>query len=203
MCDSRTILMIEEVVEEKVRAGEMFTAFDISLEVKERGGHDRHRHMKKFVHDYHCRGLMGGDYDRTLMSIPGAKAQAWLYHPKSADPNTYKPQPRRKRTPKDGYRMDRRSRVTVPVAWVRAAGLLPGNQAFIAADSSSTALVVMRDCSAPKGFSVLQSYKVEKDGNVRIARTTLARAGLKSKRFAIDADGARIIVKPFRPRKSR
>lgn len=183
MCDTATIQMIEEVVEEKVKAGEMFTAYDISLEVKKRGGYDRHRHMKKFVHDYHDRGLMGTDYERVLISIPGVKRQAYLYHPKSADPSTYKALPRRRRTSDAGCSLDRRSRVTIPVYWLRAAGLLPGNQAFVTSDSTSNALVLTKDKPKTKTAVVLQTYKVEKDGNVRVAKTTLALAGMKGKNF--------------------
>jgi hypothetical protein len=203
MCDSATIQIIEEVVEEKVRAGEMFTAFDISLEVKKRGGTDRHRHMKRIVHDYHDRGLMGAGYTRTLITIPGAKAQAYLYYHKSDDPSAYKAQLRRRRGSDSGFRADRRARLCVPVYWLRAVGLLPGKQAYVASDTSSHALVLTRDKPDPSSTVVLQTYKVEKDGNVRIAKTTLARAGLTGKSYDIDGDSTRVMLRLHKPAKSK
>jgi hypothetical protein len=190
MCDSATIQIIEEVIEEKVRAGEMFTALDISLEVKKRGGTDRHRHMKRIVHDYHDRGLMGAGYTRTLIRIPDAKSQAYLYYRKSDDPSAYKVRPRRRR-------------VCVPVCWLRAVGLLPGKQAYVVSDASSHALVLTRDKPDPSSTVVLQTYKVEKDGNVRIAKTTLVRAGLVGKSYAIDGDSTRVMLRLHKPAKSK
>lgn len=194
MCNAATIQMIEEVCEEKVKAGEMFTAYDVSQEVRRRGGNDRHRNMKRHVHDFHCRGLMGGEYTRTLVSIPGAKAKAYLYHQSSDDPTLYQPQPRRRA--RDGaYRADRRARLCIPVYWLRSAGLLPGTEAFVTSDDSSHSLIVTRDRPDPSKTVVLQTYKVEKDGNVRIARATLQRAGLRGKSFAIDGDSARVLLR--------
>jgi hypothetical protein len=201
MCDSATIQLIEEVVEEKVRAGEMFTAFDVSLEVKKRGGTDRHRHMKRYVHAYHGRGLMGTDYARTLIPIPGARAQAYLYYPKSADPAGYRLWPRR-RSSDSGLRTDRRSRVCVPVCWLRAAGLLPGSKAYVVSDDGSHTLILTRDQPDPGKAVILQTYKVEKDGNVRIAKTTLARAGLTGKSYTIGGDGSRVMLRLHKPTKS-
>jgi len=87
--------VIEAVVNDKVQAGEMFTAYDVTKEVRNRGHRERHNNMKTVVHDYYGRGLMGSDYTRTLIPIQGAPVPAFLYHRYTDDPTTYNPsQPR-------------------------------------------------------------------------------------------------------------
>ena len=59
MCDWATQQLVEQVVQDRCRRAEMFTALDISLEVKRQGSRQRHRHMKTVVHRCFERGDMG------------------------------------------------------------------------------------------------------------------------------------------------
>jgi hypothetical protein len=91
MCDLTTYATIQDLCGENVARGDMFTAFDLSLEAKRRGISERHRHMKHAVHDYFDIGAMGPEYTRTLIAIPGANAPAWLYHRWEDDIQEYQP----------------------------------------------------------------------------------------------------------------
>ena len=82
---------IDEIVAQWVREGKMFTAFEVSLEVKKRGGQERHRNMREYVHETIFRlGIERGDYSRTLMDV-GAPEQAWVYHTIASNPYDYVP----------------------------------------------------------------------------------------------------------------
>jgi hypothetical protein len=92
MCDSASQVLIDDVVDEKINAQEMFTAFDISLEVRRRGGTERHREMKGYIHDVMKDKVQNGDYNTTSVAIPnGNPPQAILYYHAFSDPSTYKP----------------------------------------------------------------------------------------------------------------
>ena len=43
--------LVNEIVAEWVSGGKMFTAFEVSLEAKKRGVHERHRNLREFVHE--------------------------------------------------------------------------------------------------------------------------------------------------------
>ena len=90
---------INDVVGEWIREGKMFTAFEVSLSVKHSGVHERHRHMREYIHETIFRlGIQRGDYTRTLMDV-GAPEQAWVYHTLGANPYDHVPLERNDRTP--------------------------------------------------------------------------------------------------------
>src|SRR5262249_17456288 len=64
MCDIASIQIAEEIIQERVKAAEMFTAFDVSREARKRGSQERHRHLKEVTHAAFARGEMGADYTR-------------------------------------------------------------------------------------------------------------------------------------------
>src|SRR5262245_19074249 len=93
--DATTQDLINDVVTEFIEQGRMFTAFEVSLAVKDRGAPYRHRNMRDYVHEVVFR--VGGDrgtYTRTLMDV-GAPEQAWVYHPLTSNPYEYVPLDRR------------------------------------------------------------------------------------------------------------
>jgi len=81
------ISVVEAVVNEKVQAGEMFTAHDVTLEVRKRGHRADHNEVRDAVHAYYGRGGFGVGYTRTNISVPGG--QPLLYHRTVDDPSTY------------------------------------------------------------------------------------------------------------------
>src|SRR5215471_15587043 len=97
---------IDDIVQDWVREGRMFTAFEVSLAVKEQGIRERHRNMREYVHQSIFRsGIARGDYSRTLMDV-GAPEQAWVYHSIGSNPYEYEPLDRtghdRPRVKRDG-----------------------------------------------------------------------------------------------------
>lgn len=101
MCDAATQGVISSVVSSKVAAGEMFTAYDVSLAVQEslkqsrafNPSTHRHRHIKSDVHAAVEAACQGGQYDRNLQNV-GAPTPAWVYYPIGGDPASYVPIPR-------------------------------------------------------------------------------------------------------------
>lgn len=92
MCDSQSQALIDDVLDEKITAQEMFTAFDISREVQRRGSKERHRNMKNYIHQAMKDKVEHGDYNSISVAIPnGQPPYAILYHHAFSDPSTYKP----------------------------------------------------------------------------------------------------------------
>jgi hypothetical protein len=80
--------VVEQVCDEQVHNGGMFTAHDITLEVRNRGHRVGHHEVRDAVHDYFARGGMGVAYTRTTISVP-AGGTPFLYHRTADDPATY------------------------------------------------------------------------------------------------------------------
>ena len=93
--DEAVLDKIDDIVEEWISANKMFSAFEVSLEVKKRGLNERHRNMKSSVHDSIAEHG-DGKYTRTLMDV-GAPVHAWVYHPLTENPYTYEGLPRNDR----------------------------------------------------------------------------------------------------------
>jgi hypothetical protein len=99
MCEPSTLDLIREVVTEATDKDQMFTAFDISLQVKELAEErgelvERHRHMKGAIHQEIAQYLDSDLYERQLMDV-GAPTKAFVYFPEGQDPSGYRPKKRR------------------------------------------------------------------------------------------------------------
>src|SRR5262245_32729018 len=88
MADAATQRLIEQVVLEYVQAGAMFTAYDVTVEARNRGGNVRHSDGRDVVHELFQQGRMGAAYARTTVDV-GAPVKPLLYHRFSDDPNSY------------------------------------------------------------------------------------------------------------------
>jgi hypothetical protein len=82
--------VITHVVREFTSAGRMFTAFEISLAVKDRGIEERHRNMRDTVHEVIFEAGCPLGYTRTLRDV-GAPDPAWVYHLPEDNPYRYQP----------------------------------------------------------------------------------------------------------------
>jgi RNA-directed DNA polymerase len=99
MADAATKRMVEALVDEKVKVGEMFTAFDVTLAVRKIGGSVRHQEVRDLVHEIYENGRMGAAYTRSLIDV-GAPTKPYLYHRYSDDANSYRaPAPATPATP--------------------------------------------------------------------------------------------------------
>jgi hypothetical protein len=87
--DPQALPRIDEVVKQFVEQGRMFTAFEVSLAVKETGIRERHRNLRDRVHASIAEQA-GDNYTRTLRDV-GAPVQAWVYHRLRDNPYNYVP----------------------------------------------------------------------------------------------------------------
>jgi len=83
--------MIEDKIEEKMMACEMFTAFDITLAVQRAGIKKRHRKIRKEIKQVAGDLMWRYGYQNTLITLKGIGKKANLYHPPGADLDTYLP----------------------------------------------------------------------------------------------------------------
>lgn len=98
MCDLSTQSVIDSIVDSKVQGGELFTAFDVSLEVQRdlkasgsfHSDNHRHRNIKNDVHKSIDRYLNTAQYERQLRDV-GASTDAFVYYPQGCDPSSYVP----------------------------------------------------------------------------------------------------------------
>lgn len=88
--DPLLIAEIQNAIDAKVGACEMFTAFDVSRTVQNGGVRERHNNMKEVTHEYFGSGSMPG-YTRTLVRVDASKPEAWVYHPMGTDASQYQP----------------------------------------------------------------------------------------------------------------
>jgi len=79
--------VVESVVNDKVQNGDMFTAHDVTIEVRQRGHRASHTEVRDAVHDYYQRGGLGIGYSRTNISVPGGNP--FLYHRGVDNPANY------------------------------------------------------------------------------------------------------------------
>lgn len=84
---SSLVPVVEQVVNDKVVAGEMFTAHDVTLDVRGRGHRAGHAEIRTAVHDYYGRGGMGVAYTRSTITVPGGTP--FLYHRLVDDPSSF------------------------------------------------------------------------------------------------------------------
>lgn len=82
--------IIRDLVASRVQRGDLFTAYDVSKDVQQRGV--RAGHMKDGLRDLTHKLFFAGEMDgyaRTMIDL-GNGLQAWVYHPQNTDPYTYK-----------------------------------------------------------------------------------------------------------------
>jgi hypothetical protein len=87
MSNQSLVSVVETVVNEKVQNNELFTAHDVTLEVRNRGHRAGHNEVRDAVHDYYSRGGLGVAYARTNITVPGGNP--YLYHRIVDDPLNY------------------------------------------------------------------------------------------------------------------
>ena len=90
--------LIDKVVDEKIANNEMFTAFDVSLDVKSKCRAQnlpifRHSEMRQEIHQAVQVFVANGNYEIVLKDV-GAPRPANLYYPQGTDPDSYTPRKR-------------------------------------------------------------------------------------------------------------
>jgi hypothetical protein len=81
---------MERALEGRIAGGEMFTAWDITRQVRaESGARVPHGLVRQVVHQCFFAGGMGADYTRTLCHVGGDHGPAWVYHRQTDHPEEY------------------------------------------------------------------------------------------------------------------
>lgn len=82
--------IIRDLIASRVKRGDMFTAYDVSKEVQQRGVRAGHYKggLRDITHQIFASGEMAG-YSKTLVDL-GNGLQAFVYHPDNTDPFLYK-----------------------------------------------------------------------------------------------------------------
>jgi hypothetical protein len=195
MCNSQNeqlirdlVMLIRDVVIEKIAAGLPFTAYDITTEARHRGATEQHWAMKNTVHAMFSNGEFSG-YDRTSIQTP--TGPAWCYHPLGFDLSSYvaniggtapspsvtQPAPNQ---PIDNsascneferkQATDAEGRLPIWSDMLRSIGLTrPGTVVFVGVDTGSRKLIVAN--SVPNS---IDNYAINKDGRIRIGCPALA-----------------------------
>ncbi len=220
--DFSTLQVTEQVILEKAQKAELFTAYDVTREVRRRVGRGTnvpHNDVKQEVHNFFANGQMGTDYTRTLanLNLPSGTDQPWIYHPNTADPTNYSNvtvvqthngvnavtavvkndggDDGVNLTSDGTYKVDARDTLCLPKALLQDAGLIPGDTANVAADALQGVVAVMKAVPDPSVYTALSTYTVDKYGNVRVTQHTLQRAGCGGKEYEIDGDANKVVVK--------
>ena len=205
--------LIEDVVNEYTKDEKMFTAFDVTKEVRVRTK-DRvfHDEVKKEVHKMFHNGALPG-YNRSLANLANANPQPWVYHPQSVDVSKYNGSPVNDTstvadpgtTPISSissfagsgtndnddkvYKLDTTDRLCVPNKLVRQLSLKTGDTIYVY--YANVKLTLKKDGS---DGNFVTSYQVDKDDNVRITAGTLCKCGLAGTEFDITGDAKCITV---------
>lgn len=85
MCDARTFNRIERCVRQRMAAGRMFTAFDITLDLQEKGSRKLHREIRRDIKSVADGLILLFDYERTRVRLREVGAEALVYHPYGTD----------------------------------------------------------------------------------------------------------------------
>lgn len=192
MCDSVTRQLIENAVNNKVQNSEMFTAFDITNEVRKQSKDNiNHYEVRKEVKKIFQSGGMN-NYTQTIGNLPGVNPQPWVYHPFTSDASLY--QPNIAPTPpaatsssdddeedEDEYSVDARKTLCIPAKYLREAGFASGDEAFVIAGSNN--IFVTKNHN---NHTQLSSYKVDMYGNVRVTQSILRKGGIAGSRFRVE-----------------
>jgi len=165
----------------------MFTALDVSNEVKGQLPGVRHRQISQIVRELYADRVMG-DYTRTTIDVViagGKVVQAFLYHDVGDDPDDY-----------DGSLREQRAAPVTPggrsVSGVPA-GPSPSQPAPASAPPPAAPSVNLDATEL--------SLRRERDGSLQIPRGFLQRAGLYDTTVHLDAAGigSGLIVVPADP----
>ena len=150
------------VILDLVDQGFMFTALDVSNEVKLRVD-ARHREISPLVRELFDEGILGDEYTRTLIDVlaGGKTVQAYLYYHEDDDPEDY-----------DGSLREQKAR--------------PPGQRVPSGNDAPAAANVANKPKLDLNVDELTLYR-ERDGSIEIPVGFLQRAGIYDRTVHLDA----------------
>ncbi len=91
MCDLRTFNRIEKAVEQRMATGQMFTAFDVTLDLQGKRVRKFHREIRRDIKRVADELMWRFGYERTLTRFAEIAAAAFVYHPYGTDAGLHRP----------------------------------------------------------------------------------------------------------------
>ena len=91
------------------------------------------------------------------------------------------------------YATDYRDRLMVPKTFLEAASLTPGDDCYVHHDIASSKLVLAKTDTSGNGLSLLGTYRVERNGDLRLSAKTLRNLGTGDK-FQIESDSGKVAI---------
>jgi hypothetical protein len=191
---------IEEVIDQKIQNKEMFTAYDVSYDLQ--NNHqikERHNNMKHYIHDVMSEHISNYyPYKKSIVPI-GGKGSAFLYHPDSADINTYAPindsNPPSQIAVTGGQATlvkdssgsafalvaNSRNRVIIPKGSLSSIGLMAKGVAVVYSDADEEKVIITTKHFPKKSnWKILNKYIVDKSGNIMISENVIKKCGVDS-----------------------
>jgi len=86
--DSDLEEQVDVIVTDLCEGDGLFTAYDITKEIRNAGVSCRHAKVRRIVHNTYNNGEMDDNYMRSLIFVD-SNVQAFVYHPANVDPNVY------------------------------------------------------------------------------------------------------------------
>lgn len=205
---------IETIVQEWIAQGRAFTAYEVSREAQSRGIRERHANLRNHVHG--CSVLQDavnfGDYQRDNVPV-GSGLNAILFHPDNYDISQYQPLDRNDGTTAtatapavtttpttaptvsvfdvDEFELDFRNRLLVRKGFVTGIGANPGDLVGVFVENN---MAVIRKHDPLGGSLPTAQMRVERDGEVRVSKSSLEAAGLTGDKFSIEVNGSQIEI---------
>jgi hypothetical protein len=193
MCDAATQQILETIVQKRTANGDMFTALDISREAQHQHAVQyRHNDLKGDIHRIYADGLMQhstGQYDRSLVFIPGITTKVYLYHLVGADVSTY-------------------ASIWAPGGPAKATATASGPQPIAVppltvqppVTAPTAAPVASQPSAAQAAAAALSDFKVSSRGRLWLSRDILAKIGATpGNRVNVIKEGTSMIVAPVDP----
>lgn len=197
---------IERAVAAKVGKDELFTAFDITMVVRQSGLHVLHRDMNHDIHDAMVR-LAGSAYGRTLISIPGIADRVFLYHPLHSHPITYLDEQvqvplKPAIVPPEIIQLDVRGAIRIPARFIAGLNVMPQSPVYVTqhllSDVNGKVVAGLRvTVAVPVSASSATEILVDRQGGITVSRGALVDAGLDGRcQYKAEGSNTEITVTP-------
>jgi hypothetical protein len=178
MCTVIEKAMVEGQIKQFINQKRMFTAFDITKELRKADPDVKHYIVREAVTDIFTNDDTLGDYTRDLIDIPG-KGQAYVYHLPEDDAQTYfnkQANPKFKINftksvntwPKNLKPCVRDGRINIPIKMLKMVGIEANDQAVVFVDNNTLVVEKLTTQAIPADPSTV--YKVFDSGSLQISR---------------------------------
>lgn len=184
---------INDKISELTTDESMFTAYDVTISLRNDGHHVEHSDVKKIVHYLFDNQDMNPNYDRTSIIVPGTNSNALLYYHVSSDIGEYEPVEKNYILTdgnKTKYTVTIEGRLNIPARMIDISGL-NGNVVAVYSENNEIIIVDKKDDS-------LVGKKILKIGlcrryDFRIPKSVLENISSNNS-FSIKADKNRITI---------